>query len=247
VSDVADYCRQVEAHLTRTNGGHMVRVVGAGFALVKQWADDGVPLSVVFRAIEQKAERHKAGTSKRPLRIEFCEADVRELHAAWRRAVGLTGGAELAPSEPVVEASAAAAEPKRRSVSKVIERAIERLGRLAGRLELPGEFRDAVSRAIEQLSVLREELSRTRGAAREPLLERLAPIEHDLLAQARHLRRERSQEEQHPWVPVGRWATDRSLGLAQCQVVALLVLLDDAFERAVRHIGVAGLQEEKRG
>jgi len=186
VSDVADYCRQVEAHLTRTNGGHMVRVVGAGFALVKQWADDGVPLSVVFRAIEQKAERHKAGTSKRPLRIEFCEADVRELHAAWRRAVGLTGGAELAPSEPVVEASAAAAEPKRRSVSKVIERAIERLGRLAGRLELPGEFRDAVSRAIEQLSVLREELSRTRGAAREPLLERLAPIEHDLLAQARH-------------------------------------------------------------
>jgi len=34
--------------------------------------------------------------------------------------------------------------------------------------------------------VLREELSRTRGAAREPLLERLAPIEHDLLAQARH-------------------------------------------------------------
>ena len=92
MSDVADYCRQVEAHLTRTNGGHMVRVVGAGFALVKQWADDGVPLSVGFRAIEQKAERHKAGTSKRPLRIEFCEADVRELHAAWRRAVGLTGG-----------------------------------------------------------------------------------------------------------------------------------------------------------
>ena len=30
VSDVADYCRQVEAHLTRINGGHMVRVVGAG-------------------------------------------------------------------------------------------------------------------------------------------------------------------------------------------------------------------------
>ena len=58
VSDVADYCRQVEAHLTRTNGGHMVRVVGAGFALVKQWADDGVPLSVVFRAIEPVSYTH---------------------------------------------------------------------------------------------------------------------------------------------------------------------------------------------
>ena len=183
MSDVADYCRQVEAHLTRINGGHMVRVVGAGFALVKQWADDGVPLSVVFRAIEQKAERHKAGASRRPLRIEFCEADVRELHAAWRRAVGLTGGAELAASEAVD--TPATAEPKRRPVSKSIERAIDRLGRLAGRLELPGEFRDAVSQAIEQLSVLRDELSRTRGAAREQLLERLAPIDSDLLGQAR--------------------------------------------------------------
>lgn len=181
MSDVADYCRQVEAHLTRINGGHLVRVVGAGFALVKQWADDEVPLSVVFRGIEQKAERHKAGASKRPLRIEFCEADVRELHAAWRRAVGLTG----APDPVDAEVPATVTEPKRRSVSRSIERAIERLGRLAGRLELPGEFRDAVSHAIEQLSVLREELSRTRGAAREQLLERLAPIDRDLLGQAR--------------------------------------------------------------
>lgn len=181
MSDVADYCRQVEAHLTRINGGHLVRVVGAGFALVKQWADDGVPLSVVFRAIEQKAERHKAGASTRPLRIEFCEADVRELYATWRRAVGLTGGADLAAAD----VPATVPEPRRRSVSKAIERAIDRLGRLAGRLELPGEFRDAVSQAIEQLSVLREGLSRTRGAAREQLLERLAPIDRDLLGQAR--------------------------------------------------------------
>ncbi len=184
--DVADYCRQVEAHLTRINGGHLVRVVGAGFALVKHWADDGVPLSVVCRAIEQKAERHKAGVSRRPLRIEFCEADVRELHADWRRAVGLTGGAAEADA-PDAEGSAAVSAPKRRPVSKSIERAIGRLGRLAGRLELPGEFRDAVSRAIEQLSALREELARTRGPARDPLIERLAPIDHGLLMQARQV------------------------------------------------------------
>ena len=107
MADVADYCRQVEAHLTRINGGHLVRVVGPGFALVKQWADEGIPLSVVFRGIELKAERHAAGASKRPLSIEFCEADVlREFTAraeqdlapyrdrlspeAWTRAVSVT-------------------------------------------------------------------------------------------------------------------------------------------------------------
>lgn len=176
--DLADYCRQVEAHLTRINGGHLVRVVGAGFALVKQWAEDGVPLSIVFRGIEQKAERHKAGASRRPLRIEFCESDVRELHAAWRRAVGLTAAADGEATTPV-------SGPKRRSAPKVIDRAIERLGRVAGRLEYPDEFREAVSRAIEGLSTLREDLAGTRGAARTQLLERLVPLERDLLAHGR--------------------------------------------------------------
>lgn len=184
MADVADYCRQVEEHLTRVNGGHLVRVVGAGFALVKRWADEGVPLSVVFRGIEQKAERHAAGASKRPLRIEFCEPDVRALFDDWRRAIGVAAQPE---GEDAGDAGIAdrKASPKRRSVPKAIERTIDRLGRLAGRLELPGEFRDAMSRLIEQLSLLREEVAHTRGAAREQLLERLAPLERDLLDQAR--------------------------------------------------------------
>lgn len=186
MADVADYCRQVEAHLTRINGGHLVRVVGPGFALVKQWADEGVPLSIVFRGIEQKAERHAAGASKRPLRIEFCEADVRVLYDDWRRAIG--GAAAFGAGAPPEAGSAPPqAEPKRRPASKTIERAIERLGRLAGRLELSGEFRDAVSQVIEQLSALREELARTRGPAREHLLERLVPLERRLLDQARRV------------------------------------------------------------
>ena len=184
MAEVADYCRQVEAHLTRINGGHLVRVVGPGFALVKQWADEGVPLSVVFRGIEHKAERHAAGASKRPLRIEFCEADVRALYDDWRRAIGV-------PAAPAADGDADAAvsdrsvSPNRRSVPKAIDRAIDRLGRLAGRLDLPGEFRDAMSRLIEQLSTLREELAHTRGAVRDRLLERLGPLDTDLLNHAR--------------------------------------------------------------
>src|SRR5688572_21937361 len=179
VTDIADYCRLVEAHLTRINGGHLVRVVGPGFVLVKRWADEGVPLSVVFRGIEHKAERHAAGASKRPLRIEFCEADVRAIYDDWRRAIGV-------PATPAPEAGAEGApSPKRRSVPKAIDRAIDRLGRLAGRLELPGQFRDAMSRLIEQLSSLREELAHTRGPARVRLLEGLGPLEAELLNHAR--------------------------------------------------------------
>ena len=181
MSDVADYCRQVEAHLTRINGGHLVRVVGPGFALVKQWADDGVPLSVVFRGIEQKAARHTQGASRRPLRIEFCEADVRELFEAWRRATGISTGGPDTPDGGRAE------EPTRRSPTKAIDRAIERLGRLAGRLDLPEDFRDAVSHAIEKLSSVREGLARSRGTARDPWLAQLAPIDQDLMAQARRV------------------------------------------------------------
>lgn len=187
MADVADYCRQVEAHLTRVNGGHLVRVVGPGFALVKQWADEDIPLSVVFRGIEQKAERHAAGASKRPLRIEFCEADVRAVYEDWRRAIGVAARpvSEAGDTEPGESAEPAEATTRRRSAPKAIDRAIDRLGRLAGRLELPGEFRDAMSRIIEQLSALRGELGKTRGAARQLLLERLGPVERDLLDHAR--------------------------------------------------------------
>ena len=185
MTDVADYCRQVEAHLTRINGGHLVRVVGPGFALVKRWADEGVPLSVVFRGIEQKAERHSQGASKRPLRIEFCGADVRALYEDWRRAIGVTTTATGDADESA--ATDAPATVRRRSMPKAIDRAIERLGRLAGRLELPEEFRDAMSRLIEQLSMLQAELSHTRGDVRQRLLERLAPLDHELIGYARSI------------------------------------------------------------
>ncbi len=186
MADLADYCRQVEAHLTRINGGHLVRVVGPGFALVKQWADEGVPLSVVFRGIEYKAERHAAGASKRPLRIEFCESDVRALYDDWRRAIGVTtGSAEASVGE--TETPGRHPALKRRSVPKAIDRAIDRLGRLAGRLELPESFRDAMSRLIEQMAQLRDELAHTRGAARDQLIERFGPLERDLLDHAREI------------------------------------------------------------
>ena len=52
-ADVGAYCRAVEAHLSRRNAGHLVRIVGPSFDLVSGWAGRGVPLSVACRGIDR--------------------------------------------------------------------------------------------------------------------------------------------------------------------------------------------------
>jgi hypothetical protein len=178
-SSVADYCRAVEAHLTRINGGHLVRVVGPAFALVRQWQAEGVPLSIVQRAIEQKAERHQRGAgarNARALRIEFVEEDVRALFEEWKRASGVFAN---------LPSGDAAAEPRRASASKHLERASDRLSRLLGRQDLPEPFLDAIGRAISELGALRERVKPLRGAARDEALRVLKTMDAPLLAAAR--------------------------------------------------------------
>jgi hypothetical protein len=177
VTDVGDYCRQVEAYLTRVNGGHLVRIVGPGFSLVRDWAESGVPLSAVFRGIDQKAERHARGTSKRPLRIEFCEADVRDVYDTWRQAIGLTSGQDA----PTDRGSGSA----RRAGTRDLDRAVERLVAVAGQLAWPESFRAAVNATLDQVASARDGLARTRGEARTEVLRPLATLDRALLDAAR--------------------------------------------------------------
>lgn len=184
--DLGEYCRLVEAHLTRVNGGHLVRIVGPGFALVRGWADAGIPLRVVFRGIDDKAERHAAGASaRRPLRIEFCDADVRQVFDRWQRAVGLTTRA--AATTPVDEDAApeAGAETKRPSLAKHLERAIDRLARTAGKLDLPEPLRDGLGLILAEAADARDAARALRGADREPLVARVARLDDSLMTLAR--------------------------------------------------------------
>ncbi len=88
-----DFCRSVEHYLTRKNDGHLVRIVGPSFDRVRGWAESGVPLKVVFAGIDRYFERYYAkGPRRRPVRIDFCEADVLDVFDEWRRAVGLSAG-----------------------------------------------------------------------------------------------------------------------------------------------------------
>ena len=73
-----------------------MRVVGPSFDLVSRWAADGVPLKVAFRGIDRYFERYyKKGPRRRPVRVDFCEADVRDVFDEWRRAVGITEGTSM--------------------------------------------------------------------------------------------------------------------------------------------------------
>jgi hypothetical protein len=183
-AEVGDYCRQVEDHLTRVNAGHLVRIVGHGFELVRQWAEEGMPIRIVFRGIDRKVERHQAGHSKRPLRIEFCAGDVREEYDAWRRAVGVTTGRPAGEAHAGGESGEPATERKRPSLTKHLDRVLERLGRAAGRLDLPEPLRDGLGAAIAELGVMRQ-AKPPRGPEREDRTARLAVIDRDLLTLVR--------------------------------------------------------------
>jgi hypothetical protein len=187
--DIGEYCRRVEDHLTRANAGHLVRIVGPGFALVREWAMAGVPLSIVCRGIDDKAERHREGQAHRPLRIEFCENDIRALYDRWRRAIGLRSGTEVAEEEPEGTErrteGAEKSESKRPSLTKHLDRAIDKLSRIGGRLELSVELRDACDHVLKSLVELRNSAAKVRGAAREEFAAQLAPLDEVLATAAR--------------------------------------------------------------
>ena len=175
-TDLGAYCRAVETHLTRVNGGHLIRIVGPGFELVRRWATDGVPLSVVFRGIDLKAARHQAGTARQPLRIEFCDEDVRDGFDNWRRAIGISpsahGDAANVPEDdpPIGEP----ASVTRRTATKDLDRAIDRLSRAVGRLDWPEALRVVIGARLEALTAIRTDLRGARGDARATLLARAA-------------------------------------------------------------------------
>ncbi len=187
--DVGEYCRRVEEFLTRVNGGHLVRIVGPGFTLVREWAADGIPLSVAFHGIAAKADRHRAGASHRPLRLEFCESDVREAFRAWRRAVGVFAEPEMTPAVLSGEKGPDVAPPvddiKKPSLSKHLDRAVVRLTNAAGRVELSEAFRDGVTEQLVVIAALRDEARKARGPARAAIAARLPAIDAALATIAR--------------------------------------------------------------
>ena len=171
-----DYCRQIESYLCRKNDGHLIRIVGPAFELVCSWASRGVPIKVAYRGIDRYFERYYAkGPRRRPVRVEFCEADVLDVFDEWRRAVGV----------PAAVTGEDGSDEHRRhgSLPAHLDRVIARLTALrAGQDHALGEVLEPI---VRELDAARGNAKNLRGALRQQLLDRLQTLEAELLEWAR--------------------------------------------------------------
>jgi hypothetical protein len=173
-----EYCRAIEAYLCRKNDGHLIRIVGPSFDLVCGWAGRGVPLKVAQRGIDRCFERYYAkGPRRRPLRIDFCEADVLDVFDEWRRAVGV-GSAGDREDEGDEERTG-----RRESLPAHLERAIARLTAL--RAGADRALDDVVDAIVRELDAARSGAKGLRGRARAELLRNLAELDARLIDAAR--------------------------------------------------------------
>ena len=193
--DTGAYCREIETYLCRKNDGHLIRVVGPSFEIVSRWAEQGVPLKVAYAGIDRYFERYyRKGPRRRPVKIDFCEADVLGVFAEWRRALGLV----VAPTNPESPTSSIPSHqspqsptpnpqppPPRSSLPAHLERVLLRLSSSRARGTLGDAFDTLLDRVSAELDEAKARAGGVRGEARHALVERLAAIDGDVLQVAR--------------------------------------------------------------
>ncbi|HET9567192.1 MAG TPA: hypothetical protein VFP16_02440 [Vicinamibacterales bacterium] len=181
VEPADQYCRSIEAYLCRKNDGHLIRIVGPAFEQVLAWAAKGVPLKIACHGIDRYFERYYAkGPRRRPVRIEFCEADVLDAFDEWRRAIGITTESRIVPAGASTSEPADGTTRRHESLPAHLERVIARLTTLRGGADrsldgiLDGVIRELDGRLTESRTL--------RGDARRALLDRLSAIDGELLS-----------------------------------------------------------------
>jgi hypothetical protein len=173
----AEYCREIETYLCRKNEGHLIRIVGPAFEQVCGWAVQGVPLKVAFRGIDQYCDRYYAkGPRRRPVRIEFCEADILDLFDAWRRAVGVAASG--------LAAAVQEAPSRRPALAAHIERVVARLATVRGRATCTPLFMERIDAVVRELEHLSSDAHTARGGARTRIIQRLQILDEELIAMA---------------------------------------------------------------
>jgi hypothetical protein len=174
-----EFCRTIESYLTRKNDGHLVRIVGPSFERVRGWSETGIPLKVVFAGIDRYFDRYYAkGSRRRPVRIDFCEADVLDVFDEWRRAVGLAAGrTEVAGGDPPSR--------RRESLATHLERALARLVAMRSGSAPAGVPDTVLAEVVAELDRLMGGARGARGDARQSILDRLEQLDARLLSAAR--------------------------------------------------------------
>jgi hypothetical protein len=184
VGPADQYCRAIEAYLCRKNDGHLIRIVGPAFEQVLGWANRGVPIKIACQGIDRYFERYYAkGPRRRPVRIEFCEADVLDAFDEWRRAVGITSEERLNPATATSDSDSSDSRERRQaSLPAHLDRVIARLTTL--RAGTDRSLDDALGAMIRELDGRRSEARSLRGQGRRELVDRLRAMDRELLQEA---------------------------------------------------------------
>ena len=185
VIDVSEYCRDIETHLCRKNDGHLIRIVGPSFEVVSRWAASGVPLKVAMSGIDRYFERYyRKGPRRRPVKIDFCEADVLDVFDEWRRATGISTS-EISAAATGEGAEAAPQRRRGPSLPEHLERVLIRLSSLRATGQL-GDAADPLVDAVStELDVARGKSGGLRGEERRVIVDRLAALDAELIALVR--------------------------------------------------------------
>ena len=186
---IPEYCREIETYLCRKNDGHLIRVTGPSFDLVSGWAVRGVPLKIAFQGIDRYFERYyRKGPRRRPVKIDFCEADVLDAFDDWRRATGIglesPAGQGSVEQSPVGQTSAGQAAG-RRSLRAHLERVVMRLSSARAHGVLEADADDLIDRVAAELDKTRADARGLRREARRQAIERLGALDRELLAISR--------------------------------------------------------------
>ncbi len=178
--DVAEYCRQIETHLCRKNDGHLIRIAGPSFEVVSGWANQGVPLKVALAGIDRYFDRYyRKGPRRRPVKIDFCDADVHDVFDEWRRATGVVTDSTVSPNDERVS-------PRRGgpSLPEHLERVLVRLSSLRATGVLHDGADGIIDRVSTELDTSRSAPGGLRGDARRDAIARLVILDADLMRHA---------------------------------------------------------------
>ncbi|MCC7418007.1 MAG: hypothetical protein IT176_12795 [Acidobacteria bacterium] len=180
-----EYCRRIESYLCAKNDGHLIRVVGPSFEIVSGWAARGVPLQIAFEGIDRHFERYYArGPRRRPVKIDFCEADVLDVFDQWRRAIGLVqspvDGRESAVDGRQSTESRQSPIPRQSSLPAHLERVLLKLSNARAKGILNESFDAALDGVARELDAARAGARGLRGEARQALVARLDALDVEL-------------------------------------------------------------------
>jgi hypothetical protein len=177
---IDEYCREIESYLTRKNDGHLIRVVGPSFEVVSGWAEQGVPLKIALAGIDRYFERYyRKGPRRRPVKIDFCDADVLDMFDEWRRATGIAAAAADTGDQPSAGSNRGVSLPEH------LERVVLRLTQARVNGSIGDAFDGVIDRAAAELDAARAKTGGLRGGARQALLDRLVALDAELIRQAR--------------------------------------------------------------